>query len=597
MNLISYVNPVGNLPDLSYLLWDLNVERRTHAHAFNNQSVESFTKFDLSQIPHDFLCDQSSRSYLNDLSDHLLINVDHTSIDVIYDKFYEFLHSKMLEVIPHKTIITNSNNFKCPRRHKPWWSDDLSSKWKIRRDFEKIYSRASDSDKHNAKMLMLEAQRNFDHSVQTAKRKYWREQQESIQELEHNDPRVFWQQVNKLGIANERKQLIPNEVVLPDGSISVDRNTVLNVWKNEFAKLYQFSDDSLDELSLPVNTDAANYLPFNFPISINEVYNALRKSKNGKACGYDGIPVDILKNDICLHWMHSLFNYCFENSVIPDSWKCGIINPVFKPGNLDRRLPMNYRGITLTSVVYKIFCGIINNRLMDWTNDNNIIADEQNGFRKDRNCVDHIASLTTIIDTRKKMKKSTFCAFIDFSKAFDHVRRHLLWAKLSNIGVQGKILNCLMSMYNDIRCSVRVNGKLSEWFPVDIGLKQGCVLSPLLFSLYVNDLIVNVNNLNVGVPIADSERISMLLYADDIVLMSESGIGLQTMLNALRDWCQLWKLDINVAKSQVVHFRNLSMPQSSMQFKVGSTTVETVGQYKYLGLVINEFLDYSIIII
>ena len=114
-------------------------------------------------------------------------------------------------------------------------------------------------------------------------------------------------------------------------------------------------------------------------------------------------------------------------------WKYGIINPIPKAGNQDARVPLNYRGITLTSAVYKLFCCIINNRITQWADDNNIIADEQNGFRKKRSCLDHITSLTSIIDSRTHLRKSTFCAYIDFSKAFDHIRRDMLWSKLKDM--------------------------------------------------------------------------------------------------------------------------------------------------------------------
>ena len=93
-----------------------------------------------------------------------------------------------------------------------------------------------------------------------------------------------------------------------------------------------------------------------------------------------------------------------------------------------------------------------------------------------------------IVESRIKMKKDTFASFIDFSKAYDRIDRSLLWHKLSKIGVDGKMLRSLKSLYENVKCTVRVNGVHSEWFDVNTGLKQECVLSPLFFNAFVNDL-------------------------------------------------------------------------------------------------------------
>ena len=183
----------------------------------------------------------------------------------------------------------------------------------------------------------------------------------------------------------------------------------------------------------------------------------LRKAKKGKAYGHDGLPVEVLNNNTSLSLLHKLFNYCFSHNVIPEMWKYGIINSIPKAGNQDARFPLNYRGITLTSAVYKLFCCIINNRITQWAYDNNSIADEQNGFRKKRSCLDHITSVTSIIDSRKQLRKSTFCVYIDFSKAFDHIHRDMLWSKLKDLGLHGNIMKCLIAMYENVKCCVRVN--------------------------------------------------------------------------------------------------------------------------------------------
>ena len=124
------------------------------------------------------------------------------------------------------------------------------------------------------------------------------------------------------------------------------------------------------------------------------------------------------------------------------------------------------------------------------------------------------------------------------TKAYDRIDRWLLWHKLSRIGIDGKMLRSLKSLYENVTCTVRGNGVHSEWFDVNTGLKQGCVLSPLFFNAFVNDLILAIKSLYCGIPVFLESSISILLYADDIVLLSESEANMQIMLDYLGKWCE-----------------------------------------------------------
>ena len=155
------------------------------------------------------------------------------------------------------------------------------------------------------------------------------------------------------------------------------------------------------------------------------------------------------------------------------------------------------------------------------------------------------------------------------------------------------MLTAVKSIYNNVLYSVKLNGFLTDWFHVKSGLKQGCPLSPVLFNLYINDLALKLNALGKGVKL-DDEIVSILLYADDVVLLAENEADLQAMLNALGDWCYTNKLSINTTKSNIVHFRNPSVNKSNFVFKVNDVTVEYASNYKYLGLVLSEHLDNAL---
>ena len=243
--------------------------------------------------------------------------------------------------------------------------------------------------------------------------------------------------------------------------------------------------------------------------------------------------------------------------------------------------------------MYKLYCSVLNRRLSSWAEQNDKIVDEQNGFRKSRSTTDYILSLTSIIDTRKKVKKSTFCAFFDFKKAYDTIDRNLLLKRLSYIGVSGKMFSALKSLYVSVRSCVRVNSFNTDWFDVHCGLRLGCILSPLLFNLFINDLVIYIKSLDLGVEI-DEEKICLLLYADDIVLLAESSSDLQLLLNALYDWCGQNHMSVNTAKSNVVHFRQKSISRTNTVFSFGIGIIETTDKYTYLGVILSEYLDYDI---
>ncbi len=121
---------------------------------------------------------------------------------------------------------------------------------------------------------------------------------------------------------------------------------------------------------------------------------------------------------------------CFRSGIVPSVWVCGIVNPIPKNGTSDPWIPLNYRGIVVASAMYKLYCRILNARLQVWADINNVLTDEQNGFRPKRSCNDQLSCFTNIIECRKPAKKRTFVAFVDFSKAYDRVNHELLWDNL-----------------------------------------------------------------------------------------------------------------------------------------------------------------------
>ena len=181
---------------------------------------------------------------------------------------------------------------------------------------------------------------------------------------------------------------------------------------------------------------------------------------------------------------------------------------------------------------------------------------------------------------------------MDFAKAFDSVDHDLLWYKLINHGIHGKILKVIQTLYSQLQSCVRVNDNFTDWFSISSGVRQGDNLAPTLFAVFINDLANEINMTQCGVSVSE-QMISLLMYADDIILISDSQEGLQKQLDTLNKWSTKWSLSINVDKTKVIHFRKASDPCSTFNFHLGDNTIDIVNSYRYLGLELNETLDYT----
>ena len=335
------------------------------------------------------------------------------------------------------------------------------------------------------------------------------------------------------------------------------------------------------------NIDVPNVLN-NMHFTFKEVKDSICRAKNNKAPGLDSITNELLKNggDALINSLTDMFNrFLFlENS--PVDWNKGIIVPIFKKGNKNDL--NNYRGITLTSCVSKIFNRLVCDRISGFIENNDILTEVQGGFRKDHRCDDHIFTLKSIIATRSAEKKSTYLAFLDFRKAFDTVWREGLLSIAWNIGIRGKVWNVLDNLYKNVQCNVKLGDIETDLFDIDEGLKQGCVLSPVLFCIYINELTKMFHDENVGISIFDV-KINCLFWADDVVLIADNETDLQKMLNIAGNFSERWKLDFNHSKSNVVIVGKRK--DDNKIWNLGNSRITEVDHYKYLGFHISRNLS------
>jgi hypothetical protein len=274
------------------------------------------------------------------------------------------------------------------------------------RDLDKRWSKASGAAKQVLKHERAVARKLLDRKIQQAKRAHWKKTQDEILELHSSNKREFWKFIGRTGIHTERNSKNTWELLNNDGACVRDPYVILEKWKSDFSKLLneQNVNDNCNEHNISVSAvNETIDTGIDAPICGEEIRYALLKAKNGKAYGFDGIPVEVLRNRTAFHFLLKMFRKCYENGVTPELWNYGIIAPIPKDGE-DSRIPLNNRGICLASSVCKLYAAVLNHRLTRWTELNNKINDKQNGFRKDRSCQDQLHTLTSVIETRKKTR-------------------------------------------------------------------------------------------------------------------------------------------------------------------------------------------------
>ena len=209
--------------------------------------------------------------------------------------------------------------------------------------------------------------------------------------------------------------------------------------------------------------------------------------------------------------------------------------------------------------------------------------------------MDHIFTLYAMVQKYLLRNTKLYVAFVDFRKAFDSVNRNALWNVLRNSGLHSKLYKALKGVYNSVLACVRVNSEYSNYFDCPIGVKQGCLLSPQLFSFFINELAVEISSRGKhGIQLLPGAiELFLLLFADDIILLSESVIGLQNQLNMLKIEADRLKLTVNLGKTNIVVFRNGGHLSAHEKWCYGRLEVKVINSYKYLGMIFSTKLSLN----
>lgn len=413
--------------------------------------------------------------------------------------------------------------------------------------------------------------------------------EEKMQREFESNKKLYWKLVNRV-----RKGGVQNAcgVKNAEGEIMWDENEGRECWRKYFMELFVESDEENERINEPVSesmddneSESEQNVDVQERISMKEFLEAVGKLKNGKSPGVDGVMSEMLKYaSPMLHvCMLDLFNVCVESSKVPDDWKNAVIVPLYK-GKGDKYECKNHRGISLLSIPGKLYARLLIGRVQRVTQGK--IWEVQCGFMPGRGCVDQIFTVQQVIEKCAAVNKKMYVAFVDLEKAYDKVNRSELWKVLNEYGVQGRLLSAVKSMYDGSKACVRVNNVLSEWFEVKRGVRQGCVMSPWLFNIFMDKCVRMAIRGERGIKIGEL-LLWLLLYADDAMLLAESVEELQSMLDCLEESTKSMDLKINVGKTKIMVFGG-GDEVDEIECSLNGEKLERVNEFVYLGRMFSE---------
>ncbi|XP_075151162.1 uncharacterized protein LOC142225273 [Haematobia irritans] len=470
-----------------------------------------------------------------------------------------------------KPIAEDALGYYKRSRNKEWMTQDILNLMDQRRKYKNVNYE-----------LYWELNREIQASIRIAKNEYFKAQCLEIERLQklHDDFNLYRKLKETAGAHRKTSSTVlynsNNKPVF-----DIDEKKIL--WREYIKEVFTDDNRSIFEQHNQQSLSGT-------AISRIEVESAIKSLKDKKACGPDEIPSEILKliDSENMDLLTKLFNNIYDTGQYPQEWLKSTFITIPKKNHA--KFCHEFRLISLMSHALKIFLRIIHSRI--YPKCENVMGTSQFGFREGMGTREALFSIQTLIQKCRNAQKDVFLCFIDYEKAFDNVLHDRLIDILNAINIEQKEIQCIKSLYWHQTAQVEINGYMTESIPISKGVRQGCILSPLLFNIYSEQIFrESVNSIRNGIVVSRSV-LNNIRYADDTTLMTHSISQLQSLVDTLATCSKKYGLKINIQKTK---FMIISKKQEykNAVLKIQNSNVERVKSFKYLGATITDQWDSS----
>ena len=535
---------------------------------------------------------RSLTDFKNSISKIDLISKIDNNIDADPSENYDII-AKYLAACKSKHIPKQIKKFN-KRKHKKekWMTDDILTLVNKKSDMYNDWKSTNNNDEFMRKKINFKTfEKIVDLEIESAKSKYYHD----TFMAQKNDMRKTWSTINDTLNRNANKSELPNEFIIDNVKITNSQD-IASKFNDFFASIGQnlsskinINDNSLqftDYLNRPTEKR------FSFqPITEKEIMSIIGNLKNKNSSGKDEISNKLLKS--IKHEISKplsvIINQSLVTGIYPDALKIAKVKPLYKKG--DKTSLNNYRPISLLPTISKIFERVLFTQIYNYFNTNQLLSEQQYGFRSK-----HSTELATIklvdyiikeLDDRKKIK-TPVAIFLDLSKAFDTLDFNILLSKLQYYGICDTPLSLMKSYLTNRYQYVQYKNWDSELLELKTGIPQGSILGPLIFSIYINDLVYSSN------------KLSFLLYADDTTLYfnledfayQDREFHINNELEKVNIWLKLNKLTLNTDKTKCMYFHK-RRTINPIQLYINNINIDITSHFSFLGIILDENLSWK----
>ena len=525
-----------------------------------------------------------------------------------YDVLRRIYHNAKVKRVGYK--MNNSRDTPVPMSVKTVQAQMNQTMTHIQRETNRVGGRGGTTEKQKELIQRYQSMEKELYSVWTQERqRKWAIWVRKLNNIDHSKAtRAFYKELKSSNVDHE----VVGPIVNKEGLLSTNIEECLENWRRFYEQLYSSSnkktnsegnewEKNLSESKLSKEQEES----LDKEISIKEVVEAAFTLKHDTAAGKDSIlSSDIIelldtsiqrenwKNVEILKFLHKMLQNMWKEEKVHRSFKETVLRPFLKNADKSPTDPGNYRPVSLLNIPMKLYEHIIKERLVAVLEKNRFFSCAQAAYRKGRSTLDHILVIQEIFFSHRykngegqaKDKRPLYLGLIDLAKAFDSVPRRKLFKKLWNTGVKGKMYRVIKDLYTDNQATIRIGDYETKNFKIQSGVMQGSKLGPILFNIFINDLLERLLESKLGV-LMENITVTSLGFADDVMLITDVPSKQQALLDICGNWSELNGMPYNISKCKVLV---LNTRMKGLSFHLQGKKLEIVTKTRYLGVTLSR---------